>query len=132
MGRGFPPLLVRHFGLVFVFKEGAGFWVLHVILRSRRAEFGSHLVEGNGDNLLHGKNPDPAAEIVEASPDAFMDLLSGPCMPVLKLFEDVDPAHLVRRVFEPAVPGSVIGKPILPRAGSEDLVPRLGPGEFVL
>jgi hypothetical protein len=61
-----------------------------------------------------------------------MDLLSGPGVSVLKVLQDVDLAGSFRSIFEPAVPVAIIGKPVLPGTGLEDLISRFRPGEFVL
>jgi hypothetical protein len=53
-----------------------------------------------------------------------MDFLACPDLPILEVLQDVDLPGSLGGIFEPAVPIAVIGKPILPWTGIEDLIPR--------
>ncbi len=64
--------------------------------------------------------------------DTRMNFLSGPGMAGFKVFQDINLSRSPGGILEPAVPEAVVGKPILPGAGSEGFIPGLGPGEFVL
>jgi len=64
--------------------------------------------------------------------NAIMDLLSSPGLPILKVFQDINLAGSFRGVLKPAIPKTVIGKPVLSGAGFEDFVSGFGPGKFVL
>jgi hypothetical protein len=82
------------------------------------------MVKCNGDNLIYGKDLDTPPDICEASLDALMDRLSCPDMPVFEILQDVDLAGPLWGILKPAIPITVISKPVLSRTGSKNLVPR--------
>jgi hypothetical protein len=64
--------------------------------------------------------------------DAVVDLFPGPHEAVLEILEDVDLSGPLRSIFFPPAPVCVVVEVILSRAGLEDLMPALGPGEFIV
>ncbi len=60
-----------------------------------------------------------------------MDLLSYPDMPVFEMFEDVDLAVSFWSILKPAIPISIVGKPVLSGTGCKNLIPRFRPREFI-
>jgi len=64
--------------------------------------------------------------------DAIMDLLSRPGLPIFEAFQNINLAGSFGGILKPAIPKTVIGKPVLSGAGFEDFVPGFGPGKFVL
>jgi hypothetical protein len=63
--------------------------------------------------------------------NGIVDFLSGPGLTVFEVFKDINLAGSFRGILQPAVPETVIGKPVLPGAGFEYFVPGFGPGKFV-
>ena len=61
-----------------------------------------------------------------------MDLFSSPGLTVLQVLQDINLPSSFRGILEPAIPETIIGKPVLSGAGLENFIPALGPGEFVL
>jgi hypothetical protein len=113
-------------------KESTGLWSFPIIFGSGRSKLIPHLVEGDGDNLFHREDFDSSPNIVDASVDAMMDLFSSPGLTVLQVLQDINLPSSFRGILEPAIPETVIGKPILSGAGFEGFIPAFGPGEFVL
>jgi hypothetical protein len=113
-------------------KESTGLWFLPIIFGSGRPKFSPHPVEGDGDNLFHREDFDSSPNIVDASMNAIMDLFSSPGLSVLQVLEDINLPGSFRGILEPAIPETIIGKPVLPGAGFKGFVPGFGPGEFVL
>lgn len=58
----------------------------------------------------------------------------SPCshVAVFKVFKDVDLSASLCGALFPLTPIGIGGIIVLPGAGLEDLIPRLGPGEFVV
>jgi len=63
--------------------------------------------------------------------DAVVDFLTGPHEAVLEILEKIYLPDPFRRSFFPSSPIPIVVEIVLSRAGLEDLVPGLGPGEFV-
>ena len=61
-----------------------------------------------------------------------MDFLSTPNITVSKVLQNVDLAGSFESILKPAVPITVIGKPVLSGTGFEGFIPAFGPGELVL
>jgi hypothetical protein len=89
------------------------------------------LVEGDGNDLLHGEDFDSPSDIADASMNGMMDLFSCPSLAVLQVLQNINLAGSLWGVLKPAIPESVIGKPVLPGAGFEDFIPGFRPGKFV-
>jgi hypothetical protein len=113
-------------------EEGTGLWSFPIISGSGRPKLIPHLVKGDGDNLFHGEDFDSPPNIADAPVDAMMDLFSSPGLTVLQVLQDINLPSSFRGILEPAIPETVIGKPILSGAGFESFIPAFGPGEFVL
>jgi hypothetical protein len=64
--------------------------------------------------------------------NAIMDLFSSPGLTVFKGFQNINLAGSFRGILTPAIPETIISKPVLSGAGFEGFVPGFGPGEFVL
>ncbi|HEX9912918.1 MAG TPA: hypothetical protein VGB01_06705 [candidate division Zixibacteria bacterium] len=82
---------------------------------------------GNGDDFIYRKNLNTPSDIVETSLDALMDLLSCPHLPVFKVLQDVNLTGSFWNFIKPAMPVTIIGKPVLPGAGFKDLIPGFRP-----
>ena len=107
------------------------YWFFPIIFGSGRPKLIPHLVKGDGDNLFHREDFDSSPNIVDASMNAIMDLFSSPGLTVLQVLQDINLPGSFRGILEPAIPETIIGKPVLSRAGFEGFVPGFGPGEFV-
>ena len=64
--------------------------------------------------------------------NAIMDLFSSPGLPIFKVFQNINLAGSFRGILKPAIPETIIGKPVLSGPGFENFIPGFGPGEFVL
>jgi hypothetical protein len=128
----FFPLRGGNFYPIFMLEEGTGLWFFPIIFGSGRPKLIPHLVKGDGDNLFHREDFDSSPNIADASVDAMMDLFSSPGLTVLQVFEDINLPSSFRGILDPAIPETIIGKPVLSGAGFEDFIPAFGPGEFVL
>ncbi len=64
--------------------------------------------------------------------NAVMDFFSSPGLTVLQVLQDINLPGSFGGILEPAIPESIIGKPVLSGAGLEGFIPAFGPGEFVL
>ena len=64
--------------------------------------------------------------------NGIVDLFSSPGLTVLQVLQDINLAGSFRGILEPAIPETVIGKPVLSGADFESFIPGFGPGEFVL
>ena len=63
--------------------------------------------------------------------NGIVNLFSCPSLTVFQILQDINLAGSFRSVLKPAVPETVIGKPVLSGAGFEDFIPGFGPGKFV-
>ena len=113
-------------------EEGTGLWFFPIIFASGRPKLSPHLVKGDGDNLFHGEDFDSSPNIADASMDAIVDLFPGPGLTVLQVLQDINLPSSLRSILEPAIPETIIGKPVLSGADFENFIPGFGPGEFVL
>lgn len=70
-----------------------------------------------------GKDFDTPSDIGEASLDALMDPFPCPNVSVFEILEDINLAGSFWSILKPAIPVSVIGKPVLPGTGPKHLIP---------
>ena len=61
-----------------------------------------------------------------------MDFFSCPDMSVFEVLQDIDLPGSAGSILKPAIPVTVISKPVLSGAGFEGFIPAVGPGEFIL
>jgi hypothetical protein len=113
-------------------EESTGLWFFPIIFGSGRPKLIPHLVEGDGDNLFHREDFDPPSNIADASMNGIVDLFSSPGLTVFQILQDINLPGSFKGILEPAIPETIIGKPVLSGADFEDFIPGFGPGEFVL
>ena len=128
----FFPLRGGNFYPIFMLEEGTSLWFFPIMFGSGRPKLIPHLVNGDGDNLFHREDFDSSPNIADASVDAMMDLFSSPGLTVFQVFQDINLPSSFRGILDPAIPKTIIGKPVLSGAGFEGFIPAFGPGEFVL
>jgi hypothetical protein len=64
--------------------------------------------------------------------NAIMDLFSSPGLTIFNVFQNINLAASFRGILKPAIPETIIGKPVLSGADFEEFIPGFGPREFVL
>jgi hypothetical protein len=90
-----------------------------------------HLVESDGNDLLHRKDFDSSPNIADASMNAIMDLFPSPGLTVFQVLQDINLPGSFEGILKPAIPRAIIGKPVLSWACPKNFISGLGPGEFV-
>ena len=128
----FFPLRGGNFYPIFMLEEGTGLWFFPIIFASGRPKLIPHLIEGDGYDLLNGEDFDSPPNIADASMNGVVDLFSSPGLTVLQVLQDINLPGSFRGILKPAIPETIIGKPVLSGAGFENFIPAFGPGEFVL
>ncbi len=112
-------------------KKGTGFWIKAVASFSGGSELIPHLVDGDGDNLIHIKDRDTPLKIPQGVFDAVVNLSPCPHIPVFEVFEDIDLPCSLWGILLPTTPIRIVVKTVLPGAGLKDLIAGFGSGEFV-
>ena len=59
--------------------------------------------------------------------NGIMDLFPSPGLTVFQVLQDINLPSSFRGILEPAIPETIIGKPVLSGAGSEGFIPGFGP-----
>jgi len=129
-----PLLSTDHQSILFHIHARRGHSFLSFSSSSSISRIETQPSSGRGwwKQFRHRKDFNTSSDIIEASLDALVDLLSCPHMPVFKILQDINLAGSFWSILKPSVPVAVIGKPVLTEAGLEDLVPCFWPWEFVL
>ena len=70
-------------------KKGTGFWIHKIPFFSGRPEIIPHLVNGNGNYVIHIKNRYTPLEILKGVFDTIVNLFPCPNISVFKILKDI-------------------------------------------